>query len=581
MSRIYTVVIAYDQTIADHVQNMLRALGYKATVLISPGSDAIAALGQQNIALAMLCIDMHHQDNAVMLAEQLWQQYLIPVIVIVPFVENKLLEQITKAGVFGYICKPYDIDILKAAVSLAVAKAQVETKYRRSEQELTKYSSIVDNADIAMYIIAHDSFEYVNPAFEQLTGFSLMELRDKNISFDYFIDPEDKALIQAIHTAREKSTGSAPRFEIKIVTGFKENKIVESMMMNITMGKEIKIMGIMRDITERKRMEEITRLSEQYYKGMFDNADEAILVFSPENEIVIDVNPSACNLYGFTREEFEGLSLEHISKDVSQGKMQIEETLRKGTYHNFETVQYRKDGSELYLEIHASALTINNRKIILSINHNISEQKKFEQELKLNLTRVGHSLEGMIKTISIISEKRDPHTAGHHKRVANFSYAIAKKLGLSDEQAEGVKTAAYIHDLGKLNIPADILTKPETLNEYEYNMIKTHPRAAYDILKNIDFPWSIAEIVYQHHEKINGSGYPLGLRGEQIMLESKILMVANVVESIISPRAYRSALTLQKAIEELSLHRNEFYDAGVVDAAIFLLLNENYSLNAL
>jgi PAS domain S-box-containing protein/putative nucleotidyltransferase with HDIG domain len=337
-------------------------------------------------------------------------------------------------------------------------------------------------------------------------------------------------------------------------------------------------MGIMRDITERKRMEEIVKLSEQYFKGVFDSANDAILIFSPENEVVIDVNPQACKMYGFTRDEFEGISLEKISQNISHGKLQIEETIKKGIFHDFETVQYRKNGSEIFLEINASVLDINDKKVILSINRDITERKRLEQELQTSLKKAGNSLEGFIRAISVILEKKDPHTSGHHRRVANLSYAIAKKLGLSDDQAEGIKTAALVHDIGKIDIPVEILTKPSKLNDYEFNIIKTHPRAAYEILKNIEFPWRIAEIVYQHHEKFNGSGYPIGLRGDDIMLEARIIMIANVVEAITAPRAYRPSLGIEKALEEITLNREKFYDPTVVYACLYLFNQEDYKL---
>jgi len=454
----------------------------------------------------------------------------------------------------------------------------MELKIKELLYDLDKYRSIVQYVNIAIYLLASKKFEYVNPAFEALAGYSLRELTTKDLTIEDLIVPEDRKLMEAMHVEREKSVSTGSWIEFKIATRYGEIKNVESVIVNIRVGREAKILGIMRDITERKRMEEIVKLSEQYYKGMFDNALDAILIFSPETEIVIDVNPSACKMYGFTKEEFEGLSLESISKDLTHGKLQVEETLIKGIFHNFETVQYRKDGSEMHLEINASVMNINNKQAILSINRDISERIKLEHELRHAVARAGHSLDGIIKAVSVILEKQDPYTAGHHRRVANLAYAIAKKMGLPEDHAEGIKTAALIHDIGKINIPAEILTKPGTLNEYEFNVIKTHPRAAYDILKDIEFPWPIAEILYQHHEKFDGSGYPIGLKGDQIKLEARILMVANVVEAMTSVRSYRPALGVSKALEEIATNRNKFYDSKVVDACAVLFTQENYKL---
>lgn len=165
-------------------------------------------------------------------------------------------------------------------------------------------------------------------------------------------------------------------------------------------------------------------------------------------------------------------------------------------------------------------------------------------------------------------ELRDPYTAGHQRRVAGLASAIAKQMSLSDEQSEVIRLAGLVHDLGKINVPSDILSKPGRLSEAEFSLVKAHAQAGYDILKEIEFPWPIAKIVHQHHERINGSGYPRGIEGESIRLEARILAVADVVEAMISHRPYRPALGVDRALEEISKNRGESYDPEVVDACL-------------
>jgi putative nucleotidyltransferase with HDIG domain len=183
-------------------------------------------------------------------------------------------------------------------------------------------------------------------------------------------------------------------------------------------------------------------------------------------------------------------------------------------------------------------------------------------------TKLQHTISGIIQTIAAIVESRDPYTAGHQKRVSALAAAIGEEMKLPAEKIEGVRIASLIHDLGKIHIPAEILSKPGKLTPLEYNLVKIHPQVGFDLLKNIDFPWPIAEIIYQHHERMNGTGYPQGLKGKDITIESRILSVADVIEAMSSHRPYRPALGFEAARDEVVKKRSEIYDSDVVDACI-------------
>lgn len=200
----------------------------------------------------------------------------------------------------------------------------------------------------------------------------------------------------------------------------------------------------------------------------------------------------------------------------------------------------------------------------------ISERKQSEE-------RLHHALTGAIQAIAGIVEMRDPYTAGHERRVALLACAIAKEMGLDDYRIEGLQLAAEIHDLGKVQIPAEILVKPTRLSELEFKMIQTHPEAGYEILKDIDFPWPIAEMIRQHHEKLDGSGYPRGLKDDDILLEARILCVADIVESMASHRPYRPALGIDVALDEIQQLRGTKLDAKVVDTCIKLFKENRFT----
>lgn len=196
------------------------------------------------------------------------------------------------------------------------------------------------------------------------------------------------------------------------------------------------------------------------------------------------------------------------------------------------------------------------------------------------LAQLQTSLEDTVRAIAGIVELRDPYTAGHQTRVADLATAIARQMSLPDEQVQTIHLASIVHDLGKIKIPAEILSKPGLLSNIEYLLIKTHPQAGYEILKDISFPWPIAQTVLQHHERLNGSGYPQGLKGDDVMLEARILSVADVVEAMSSHRPYRVALGIETALEEIAKQRGIWFDPDAVDACVTLFKERKFALKA-
>ncbi len=188
------------------------------------------------------------------------------------------------------------------------------------------------------------------------------------------------------------------------------------------------------------------------------------------------------------------------------------------------------------------------------------------------------SMLAFVTAIASTVEMRDPYTAGHQRRTAHLASAIAKELQLPDYLIEGLNLASVVHDIGKIKIPAEILCKPGRLDELEFGLIKRHPETGYEILKSIDFPWPIANIVLQHHERLDNSGYPYGLTGDEILFEAKILSVADVVEAMSSHRPYRAGLGVEAALNEIMRHRGVLYDASVVDACLILFKEKGYNL---
>ena len=215
-------------------------------------------------------------------------------------------------------------------------------------------------------------------------------------------------------------------------------------------------------------------------------------------------------------------------------------------------------------------LEIANRSYRRNLEQMVDERT---DSLKRSMKKLENAMGGIVRAIAHTVETRDPYTAGHQRRVADLAVAIAETVGFEKDKIEAVRVAASIHDLGKISVPAEILSKPSRLTINEFNLIKEHPQVGYDILKDIEFPWEIATMVYQHHEKLDGSGYPLGVSGDDILPESRVLTVADIVEAMASHRPYRPGLGLDVALGEIDKNKGTFYDPEV-SAACHALFNE-------
>ncbi|MBA7519389.1 Cyclic di-GMP phosphodiesterase response regulator RpfG [subsurface metagenome] len=204
------------------------------------------------------------------------------------------------------------------------------------------------------------------------------------------------------------------------------------------------------------------------------------------------------------------------------------------------------------------------------------EYNQVDKKLKQTYKKLQKFIEGTAYIIMKVVETRDPYSIGHQQRVSKLATVIAREMKLPQDKIEGIRIASLVHDIGKVNLPTEIISKPGKLIEVEFNLIKNYPKVGYDILKKVDFPWPIAEIVLQHQEKIDGSGYPRGLKGDEICIEAKILGVANVVEAMSSYKSYRPALSIDEALAEISKNKNILFDPKVVDICLKLFKEKGF-----
>jgi PAS domain S-box-containing protein len=350
-------------------------------------------------------------------------------------------------------------------------------------------------------------------------------------------------------------------------------------------GKPVKWLGVVSDITTRKRAEEVLRDSREELYRLLNSITEGAYGVDFNGNCTF-VNQAFLQMLGYQNDhEFLGKHIhELIHHSHYDGSPYPSSECRMYRAHQTnqpihvtDEVFWRKDGVAIPVEYWSHPIA-KDGVVIGSIATfvDITERKKAEEKLRETLSSLRNALGGIFQVLSATTEKRDPYTAGHQKRVADLARAIGREMGLAAERVEGLRIAGTIHDVGKVSIPAEILSKPTRLTEIEFELIKSHPQIGHDILRDIDFTWPIAEMVLQHHERMNGSGYPRGLKGEDILLEARILAVSDVVEAMASHRPYRPALGIEAALEEIEKNKGILYDADVVSACLILFREKDF-----
>lgn len=331
----------------------------------------------------------------------------------------------------------------------------------------------------------------------------------------------------------------------------------------------------------RKKTEDSLRESESHFRNIFDYAVEGIFQNTLDDRYK-SVNPAFAQTLGYSGPEEVLNTITDIPNQlfVNPENYQALKTVltEKGFVEGYETELYRKDGSKIWVSINARTVRNGNGAITFfeGFHQDITRRKQAENALKHTVESLKRTLDGTVDALSTTLEMRDPYTAGHQKRVALIACEIAQEMGLSKEQIEGIRVMGFLHDIGKIVVPAEILSKPGRINEYEFHIIKAHSQVGYDILKGIELPWPVALATIQHHERLDGSGYPRGLKGDEIILEARILAVADVLEAMASHRPYRPALGLDKALEEIRQKKGIFYDPEVVDACLRLFVEKGF-----
>lgn len=454
-----------------------------------------------------------------------------------------------------------------------------------------EYRDILINAPIGIFISTPEGrLLDTNPAMARMFGYeSPQELIDvtEDIGRQFYADPEDRnAIIRHLEKHGEilAYVCRCRHKDGSLFWGSNSFRVVED-----ATGKSANYRGFFSDVTRHKEAEEALKESEKKYRFLTSEMTD-ILWTLDLNFRTTYVSPSIETVLGFTPEERkhqdpanimtpESLTriMETLARELAKERTEDVDPDRSLTV---EVAYYHKEGHIVWTENVVRGIRDHDGTLIgiHGVSRDISKRKEIEKKLEESLVRLQKALSATVRVVSATIGFRDPYTVGHERRVAGLARSIALEMKLPKDTIEGIGIAATIHDLGKISVPAEILSKPTRLTDIELAIVKTHPQCGYNILKDIEFPWPVARIIHEHHERIDGSGYPCGLTGDEMLIESRILAVADVVEGMASHRPYRPALGIDAALEEITKHRGIFYDPAVVDACLLLFKEKGYKM---
>jgi len=459
-----------------------------------------------------------------------------------------------------------------------VKQKRTENELRESEQ---KYRTLVTQSPDGIFVVnLKGKFLAVNRIMCENMKYSEEELLSMSIwdiVAEQYVDIHKKRIADIL-------TGKAPNEAAEYLVRGKDGNqhYVEILSAPYYEGKElIGFQGIARDITERKQADEAILRSKMLLQSVIDSTPDWMYVKDFQHKFLL-VNRSFAEAQHLTPQDIIGkadtdlfseeMCLGNPDKGILGFHNDDNQAFQGQMVHNPRNIVTWADDSLHIYDTYKIPLADQSGKIYAALvySRDMTEQRKAEDEREASFRTIQKTLHDVINTMAKIVEMRDPYTSGHQARVAALAGAIAREMKLDDTRVEHLVMAASIHDVGKMNVPSDILSKPGKLSDIEWAMIKTHPQGGYDILKDVEFSQPLALMVLQHHERLNGSGYPNGLKGNEMLLEAKILAVADVVEAMYSHRPYRPALGIDKALNEISQQRGILYDPDVVDICIKL-----------
>jgi PAS domain S-box-containing protein len=452
-----------------------------------------------------------------------------------------------------------------------------EEALRQSEE---KYRQLLNHAPAGIYEVdfLRRTFVSVNDVMCEYTGYTRKELLSLS-PFDILTEESKTRFMERITKVLSgEKVPETVEFKIKGKNG-REFWILLNSKVVYENGHPKGATAVVHDITELKLAEESVRRSEEKYRLLVDNANDGI--FIAQDGRIKFPNPKMMQILGYSADKLS--EIKYIDLVHPDDRAIIYQAKEKRAANDETACVYSvrvrdKMGTQIWAQISSVPIFWDDRPATLNFVRDVTQQKNADDELRQTVEKLRKVTSATVQAMAQTVEMRDPYTAGHQKRVSSLARAIATEMKLPPDMIEGIGMAGNIHDIGKISVPAEILCKPGPLTDIQFELMKAHPETGYEILKGIDFPWDIARIVLQHHERIDGSGYPHGLCGDDILLGARVLAVADVVEAMTSHRPYRPALGVEKAFEEISSKKGIFYDLCVAEAFKKVLEKDTFKL---
>lgn len=444
------------------------------------------------------------------------------------------------------------------------------TERRRNERALLeseqRFRQLVEEIEDVIFMVDRQGvITYISPPVERLSEYHPSELIGR--PFTEFVHPED--IDKAKEALQSGLLGHVEQHEFRVFTKTGDIRWIQVIGRPIAEGdRTVGLRGVLRDVTERKRMEEAILEAKREWESVFDTIEELIFLTDADGRIK-RANKATAKRLRTSSQKLIGRRCKDVFRCgmAGTGRCPLERAKKKQPLMSFE---FESSALGIWVRVRSYAAYTSDGELdyVVHILRDVTKERKSQEELVRYREALNRSFFGTAEAFAKLIEERDPYTSGHSLSVARLSVAIAREMGLSERERTGVYISGILHDIGKIGIPVEILVKPGPLSELEMALIRTHPTMGYEVLKEIEFPWPVALATLQHHERMDGSGYPQGLKGEEIIIEARILAVADVVDAITHHRPYRPALPMEEALKEIERGRGELYDPRVVDACL-------------
>jgi PAS domain S-box-containing protein len=471
---------------------------------------------------------------------------------------------------------------IAACVSRGIGNLAADAEHRRTTERLMeserRLQDILDNTSMVVFVKDLDGrYLTINRRYEELFHITREAIKSRT-DRDLFPPEVAERLRQYDLLALEKRTGIEVEEQVPQDDGV-HTYVSAKFPLFQSDGTPYGVCGIAHDITARLRTEAALRAAEAKFRGLVEQSMVGVYMVDGDN--LLYANPRSEEIFGYGAGELVGRPFLDLFAEADRDAVRGEFARvrrREARFARIDAKGRHRSGEVLMIGIVGALAELGGEQVVIGAVQDITDKWRAERRAAKYMAHLEQAMLGTVSAVSRMMDLRDPYTSGHERRVGEIAAMIASQIGLGTDVQQGLRVAGAVHDVGKITVPAEVLSKPGKLSAVEFELIKSHPAQGFEVLKGIEFPWPVAEVARQHHERWDGSGYPAGLQGESIIVEARILAVADVVEAMSSHRPYRAGLGVEKALAEIERGLGTAYDPQVAEACLGLFRNGGYRI---